>query len=110
MDLALNQNLTPAPSATLVASDNSKVVNIDANWRIIVPPNVFSAGDTITIINTDANTANGSYRRDIDAGSGVTLIYASTNLEQDMFLVQNGIKAILCIASNTFLVSGTGLA
>ena len=94
-----------------MASDSGKVVNIDANWRIIVPEDVFSAGDAITIINTDANTANGSYRRDIDAENGnVTLIYASTNETGDMFLVQNGMATILCIASNKFLVSGTGLA
>ena len=105
-----SQNSTPSPSSTLVASDAGKVVNINANWRIIVPPNVFSAGDAITIINTDPNTANGSYRRNIEEGSGVTLIYSATTEEGDMWLIQNGMCTILCIGSNTFLVSGSGLS
>ena len=89
-----------------MASD-SKVVNIDANWRITVPEDVFSAGEAITIINTDANTANVHIEEILDAENGnVTLIYASTNETGDMSCPKWYGPLVLCIASNKFLVSG----
>jgi hypothetical protein len=88
----------------LVAADDSRIITFNAAITITVPSGVFSAGDTITIVNKTA--AN----RTIVQGASVTMTIAGTTNTGNRTLVQNGLCTIICIASNTFLISGAGLS
>jgi len=83
---------------TLVAADHGKV--IAAGGTITVPQNIFSAGQTVTIYNnTGSNVA-------VNRGSGVTMYWAQTGANANRSLATRGVATILCVASNTFVITG----
>ena len=93
-------------SYTLVASDSGKHINITTGG-IIVPANIFSPGDAITIFN------NSSSNQTITQDTNVTLRFAGTSLTGNRTLLQYGICTILNItggATPTFVISGAGLS
>ena len=83
---------------TLIASDAGKIISISAG-DITVPPSIFTAGQTISIY------ANGAII-DINRGSGVTMYWAQTGANADRDLQSRGIATIVCVASNTFVITG----
>jgi hypothetical protein len=87
-----------ATSRTLIASDHGKVIS--ATGTITVPPSVFSAGQTITIYNNSGSNIS------ISRGSGVTMYWAQTGENANRTLAQRGVATILCVASNTFVITG----
>jgi collagen type VII alpha len=87
---------------TLQLSDNGKYVNITSG-NITVPSGVFSSGDVITIFNN--KTSNMS----IIQGASVTQYFAGTSITGTLTLSQRGLATILCVGSNTFVISGAGL-
>jgi hypothetical protein len=90
--------IVSAASRTLIASDHGKVIS--ATGTITVPPSVFSAGQTITIYNNSGSNIS------INRGSGVTMYWAQTGVDADRTLAQRGVATILCVASNTFVITG----
>jgi hypothetical protein len=90
--------LVAATSRTLLASDHGKVIS--ATGTITVPPSVFSAGQTITIYNNSGSNIS------ISRGSGVVLYWAQTGADANRTLAQRGVATILCVASNTFVITG----
>jgi hypothetical protein len=90
--------LVAAASRTLIASDHGKVIS--ATGTITVPPSVFSAGQTITIYNNSGSNIS------ISRGSGVVLYWAQTGADANRTLAQRGVATILCVASNTFVITG----
>ena len=86
---------------TLQASDHGKVIAISAG-DITVPSGVFSAGQTVTIY------ANGS-KIDINR-SGVTMYWATDGSNANRDLQSRGVATILCVASNTFVITGGTLS
>jgi len=98
--LTLNEK---SSNYTLVASDNSKIISITAAISITVPSGVFSAGDTVTIVN------NTNATRSIVQGSGVTMYTAGTSTTGNKSLIQRGIATVICVSSDTFFISGAGL-
>jgi hypothetical protein len=89
---------------TLVAADRGKLVR--ATLGITVPPGVFSAtnGDVIGYFN------NSGSAQSIAPGAGVTLLLAGTASTGTRTIQQKGICSIICVATNTFLVSGSGVS
>jgi hypothetical protein len=87
----------------LVASDNNKIVVFTAG-TITVPSGVFNTGDAITVAN------NSTSSRTIAQGSGVTMYLVGSSTTGNRTLLQRGIATVVCIASNTFIISGGGLA
>lgn len=85
---------------TLVSTDTGKHVYTNSN--VTVPINVFSVGDIVTVVNNSGASIS------ILAGSS-TLRYAGTSSTGNRTLALYGICSILCIASNTYLITGTGL-
>lgn len=88
---------------TLVASDAGKHISITTGG-VTVPASVFSAGDAVTIYN------NSGSNQTITQGSSVTMRNAGTSNTGNRTLAQYGICTVLCVASNTFVISGVGLS
>lgn len=86
----------------LQASDNGKVVSITTGG-VTVPNSVFSTGNTINIYN------NSSSPQTITSASGVTLVQAGTGNTGDRTLGGYGLVAVVCLASNSFVITGSGL-
>ena len=93
--------IVSAASRTLIASDHGKVIS--ATSTITVPASVFSAGQTITIYNNSGSNIS-------IARSGVTMYWAQTGANANRTLAQRGVATILCVASNTFVITGGTLS
>jgi hypothetical protein len=92
---------TQSANYTLALSDNGKFVSTTAQLNI--PNTVFSAGNAITLFNNSA--ANIS----IAAITGTTVYLAGTATTGNRTLTQRGLATLLCVAANTFVISGAGL-
>lgn len=90
-------------SYTLVASDTGKHVSITTGG-VTIPSAVFSAGDIVSIVN------NSGSNQTITQGASVTLRLAGTATTGNRTLAQYGVATVLCIASNTFIISGAGIS
>jgi hypothetical protein len=95
-DFTLN---TQTASYTLVATDDGKMINTTAN--VIIPTSVFTAGQTVTVYNNSGSN--------IYVTSSGTVYSAGTNLTGTRILAQRGLGTIVCVATNTFVISGAGL-
>ena len=87
---------------SLQSSDNGKYIDISSGG-VTVPSGVFSAGNVITIYN------DSSSNQTITQGSGVTLRWGGTTNTGNRTLANYGICTVLCVGSNTFVISGAGL-
>jgi len=88
---------TQGSTYTLVASDNGKV--IIASDTITVPSGVFSAGQTISIYNNTAG--NISINR-----SSVTMYWVTDGTNADRTLSTRGVATVLCVGTDTFVITG----
>ena len=93
---------TRTSAYTLVATDAGKHINITTGG-ITVPSGVFSVGDVVSIYNNSNNNQT------ITKASGVTLRGAGTASTSNRTLAQYGLATILCVASNVFVITGSGL-
>jgi hypothetical protein len=87
---------------TLVIGDNGKHVSITTGG-VTVPASVFAVGDTVTIYNNSASSQT------ITQGSSATLRQAGTANTGNRTLAQRGLATILCVASNEFVITGSGV-
>ena len=88
---------------TLIASDTGKHVSISSGG-VTVASGVFSVGDVVTIYN------NSSSSQTITQGTSVTLRRAGTSSTGNRSLALYGVATLMCVASNTFVISGVGLS
>jgi hypothetical protein len=86
----------------LVVGDAGKHISITTGG-VTVNSGIFSAGDAISIYND--STSN----QTITQGGSVTMYLGGTATTGNRTLAQRGICTILCVASNTFVISGAGL-
>lgn len=86
----------------LAASDTAKHISITTGG-VTLSSGIFNIGDVVTIYNN--STSN-----QIITSSGVTLRLAGTSNTGNRTLAQYGIATILCVASNTFVISGAGIS
>lgn len=87
---------------TLIVSDTGKHINITTGG-VTIPANIFSIGDVVTIYN------NSTSSQTITQGSSVTLRQSGTANTGNRTLAQFGLATILCVDSNVFVISGSGL-
>lgn len=91
---------------TLIVGDAGKHISTTHATQtngITVPASVFSAGDAITIYNDNSTNLT------ITQGASVTMYLGGTATTGNRTLAQRGIATVLCVASNTFVISGAGL-
>jgi len=86
----------------LVAGDVGSIISITTGG-VTVPSGTFTAGDTVLIYNNSASSQT------ITQGSSVTLRLPGTSDTGNRTLQQRGLATVLCIASNEFLITGSGL-
>jgi hypothetical protein len=87
----------------LQASDAGKTISITTGG-VTLNSGIFSAGENITIFNNSGSSQT------ITQGGSVTLRQAATANTGNRTLAQYGVCTILCVASNTFVISGAGLS
>ena len=88
---------------TLVVDDVGKHVSITTGG-VTIPSGVFSAGDAISIYN------NSGSDQTITQGASVTLRLAGDGTTGNKTLALYGLCTVLCVASNEFVIAGTGLS
>jgi hypothetical protein len=88
---------------TLQASDNGKYISITTGG-VNVPPSIFSVGQVVSVYNNSGSSQN------ITAGGGVTLRLVGTTSTGTRSVSNYGLATILCVASNTFVVTGGGVS
>jgi hypothetical protein len=98
-DIPQNSQTT---SYTLVVGDAGKHISTTAG--VTVPASVFSAGNAVTIYNNSASSIT------ITQGTSATMYQVGTANTGNRTLAQRGLVTILCVASNTFVISGGGLS
>ena len=90
-------------SYTAVSSDCGKHISITTGG-VTIAVGEFGVGDAFSIYNNSGST------QIITQGAGVTLRYAGSSNTGNRSLLQYGICSVLCVASNEFVISGTGLS
>ena len=95
------ENSSKTGSYTLVAADDQKLIN--TNSGVTVPSGVFSASDAVTVVNNSTSNIT------ITQGGSVTMYLGGSSTTGNRTLAQKGICTILCISSNTFIITGAGL-
>ncbi len=87
---------------TLVAADVGKHISITTGG-VTVPASVFSVGDNVTIFN------NSTSNQTITQGSGVTLRAGGSTATGNRTLANYGVATVLCVATDVFVITCTGL-
>ena len=87
----------------LVIGDAGKHVSISSGG-VTVNSGIFSAGDAVSIYN------NSSSAQTITQGSSVTIRLAGVGTAGNKALAAYGLVTLLCIASNEFVIAGTGVS
>lgn len=87
----------------LVASDAGKHISITTGG-VTVNSGIFSTGDTITIYNNSGSSQT------ITQGASVTIRQVGTANTGNRTLAQYGLCTLLCVASNTFVITGGGVS
>lgn len=87
----------------LVASDAGKHVSITTGG-VTVNSGIFSAGEAISIYNNSASSQT------ITQGTSVTIRLAGVGTAGNKTLASYGLATLLCIASNEFVIAGTGVS
>lgn len=97
----------PANSQTtayvLAKSDAGKHISITTGG-VTVPSGIFAVGDAVSIYNNSVSNQT------ITQGASVTLRQVGTANTGNRTLAQYGLVTILCVATDTFVVSGGGLS
>jgi hypothetical protein len=90
---------------TLQSTDNGQMINITTG-NVTIPAGVFNSpfGQTVSIYNNQT-TSNA-----VVQGSGVTLRLAGTTATGNRTLARYGVATLICVAANTFVISGAGLS
>lgn len=90
-------------SYTITSTDSGKVISITTG-NVTVPNSIFSANQTVSIYNNSNTTRNV-----VNAG-GVTIILAGSGLTGTRNLSGYGLCTLICISSNTFVITGAGVS
>lgn len=88
---------------TLTASDTGKHISITTGG-VTVPTAFSGVGNVVTIFN------NSGSNQTITQGASTTLRQGGTSNTGNRTLAQYGVATILCVASNTFIITGSGLS
>ena len=86
----------------LSANDIGKIISF-ATGNVAIPNAVFTTGDNITIYNNSAASIN------VVSNTSVTAYLVGTATTGTRILAQRGLATVICVAANTFVVTGGGL-
>jgi hypothetical protein len=86
----------------LTSNDSGQCISTTTGG-IVVNGAVLASGFTATIFNNSASTLT------ITSGTGVTMYLAGTATTGNRTLSQRGLATVVCVAANTFVITGSGL-
>lgn len=86
----------------LTINDTGKLISITTGG-VWLPNAVFTSGDNITIYNNSASDQT------ITANSSVTMYLVGTATTGNRTISQRGLASIICVAANTFVITGGGI-
>jgi hypothetical protein len=89
-------------SYTLQASDNGKIITITTGG-VTLPNSVFASGNTLNIYNDNSSSQT------LTVAGGVTLVKAGDGLTGNRTIGGYGLATILCVAANSFIVTGSNI-
>ena len=89
-------------SYTLQVTDAGQIISISTGG-ITVPAGAFSVGQSVTIYNNSASTQT------ITQGVGATVRLAAAGTTGNRSLNGYGLCTVLCVATNSFVITGAGL-
>ena len=89
-------------TVTLAASDAGK--HVAATGTVTLGTGIFAVGDAVTIWNNSAGNIN------IDVSAVTCYNAADATTTSPRVLAQRGLATILCVAANTYVISGAGLS
>lgn len=89
-------------SYVLLASDAGKFISITTGG-VTMNTGVFTVGENVTIYNNSGSSQT------ITQGSGVTLRQVGTATTGSRTIAQYGLATLLCVATNTYVVTGAGV-
>lgn len=99
-DIPQNSQIT---NYTLVIADDGK--HVYSNSNVTVPASVFSTGNVVSVVN-NSNLSTISILR----AASVNMYLAGNGVSSNRTLSANyGVATILCVAANTFVITGSGL-
>jgi len=87
---------------TLALTDAGKHISITTGG-VTVPASIFSIGDSVTIYNDSGSNQT------ITQGSSVTMYLVGTATTGNRTLAQRGLATVVCVGTNTFVITGGGL-
>lgn len=87
----------------LVASDAGKHISITTGG-VTLNSGIFAIGDAVSVYNNSASNQT------ITQGSSVTLRLAGVGTTGNKTLATYGLATILCVATNEFVIGGTGVS
>ena len=88
---------------TLAATDNGAMINITTGGVTISTATAMTVGQNAVIFN------NSGSNQTITQGSSVTMRLGGTTTTGNRTLAGYGLATIVCVASNTYVISGAGL-
>lgn len=85
----------------LSLADAGEVVS--TSTTVYVPSGIFFAGNAVSVFNNSAASIT------VTQNASVTMYLAGTATTGNRTLAQRGVATVLCVAANTFVISGAGL-
>lgn len=98
-DIPINNQTSPY---ILTLADTGKTVAITTG-NVFVPNAIFSAGQAVSVYNNSAASIT------VTQNTSVTMYLAGTATTGNRTLAQRGVATVVCVAANTFVISGAGL-
>jgi hypothetical protein len=95
---------TTSANYSISANDNGKILSNSGNNAVWTIPTGLSTGFNATLFNNTATNQTFSV-------AGVTVYVAGSSVQVSgaSTLEQRGLASIVCVSSNTFVISGAGL-
>jgi hypothetical protein len=94
--------LSKTAAYVVSVGDAGRVIAITSGG-VTLNQNVFSADDAFSVYNNSASTQT------ITQGTSVTMYLVGTATTGNRTLAQRGLATVLCVSSNTFVISGGGV-
>lgn len=88
----------------LASTDAGKFISITTGGVSVLTSSAFTAGQSVSIYNNSASSQT------ITQGASVTMYLVGTATTGNRTLAQRGLCTILCVASNTYVITGGGLS
>ena len=93
---------TKSSGYVLILSDAGKHISITTGG-VTVPASIFAIGDSVTIYNNSASNQT------ITQGGSVTMYLVGTATTGNRTLAQRGLATVICVDTNTFVITGGGV-